>query len=68
MYVHVYVLYGRQLLPHLVVGVQTVSLHQYVPHHVNNVHDKFQSCTVGVQADTMIYNNPIADLGVCVDT
>ena len=52
--------------PHLVVGVKAISLHQYAPYHVSNVHDKFQSCTVCVQAATMIYNNPRADLAVCV--
>ena len=61
-----YSLNCRQPLPHLVVGVQTVSLHKYAPHHVSNVHDKFQHCTVGVKAATMIYNNPKAYLEVCV--
>ena len=43
-----------------------VSFHQYAPHYVSNVHGKFQSCAVGVQAATMISNKPKADLGVCV--
>ena len=66
--VHANVLNGRQPLPHIVVGIQTVSLHQYAPPHFSNVDDKFQSCTVGVQAATMIYNNPKGQLGVCVHT
>ena len=68
MYVHAHTLNCRQPLPHLVVGVQTVCLHQYTPHHVSNVHDKFQSCTVGLLAATLIYNNPRADLVICVHT
>ena len=65
--VHSHALNCRLPLPHLIVGVQTVTLHQYAPPHVNNV-DKFQICTVGVQAATMIKNNHRADLGVCVHT
>ena len=57
--VHVHALNCIQTLPHPIVGVQTVSLHQYAPHHVSNVHNKFHSCTVGVQAATMIYNRDI---------
>ena len=56
----------RQPLPHVVVGIQSVSLYQYTPHHVSNVHNKFKSCTVGEKASTMIYNNHSADLGVCL--
>ena len=66
--VHTHALNCRQTLPHLFEGLQTVSLHQYAPHYVSNVHGKFQSCAAGVQATTMIYNNPNADLGVCVHT
>ena len=58
----------RQKLPNLVVGLQTVTLPKYAQHHVSNVHDKFQCYTVGVQAAMMIYNNPRADLGVCLHT
>ena len=63
---HARAFYGRQPLPHLVVGVQIVSLHQYALHLISNVHDRFQSCTLGVQATPMIYNNPKAYLAVCV--
>ena len=66
--IHAQAINCRQPLPHLVVGVQTVSLHQYTPHHVSNVHVKFQSCTVGSQATTMIYINPMAHLVICVHT
>ena len=58
----------RQTLPNLVAGVLTISFPQHAPHHVSNVHENFQSCRVGVQAATMIYNNPRADLAVCVHT
>ena len=55
------------LFTDLFVGVQSTSLNQYAPHNTSNVHDKFQSCTVGVKGATMIYNSHSADLGVCVD-
>ena len=52
----------RETLPNFVVGVQSISLQQYALHHVRNVHDKFQSCTVALQAATMLWNNPRAEL------
>ena len=66
--VHFHALNCRQTLLNLVLGVQTVSLQQYAPHHLSNVHDKSQGCAVGVQAATMIYNNHRADLVICVHT
>ena len=66
--IHALALNCIQTLTQVTVGVQSVSLHQHAPHHVSNVHDKFCSCIVGVQAATMIYKNPSADLGVCVHT
>ena len=42
----------KQSVPYLVVGVQTSRLDQYTSCGVDNVHDKFQSCTVDVQAAT----------------
>ena len=32
------------------------------------IYDKFRSCTVGVQAATMLYNNPRAKRAVCLHT
>ena len=65
--VHTHALNCRQTLPQVAVGVKSISLHHYAPHHDSNVHDNFWSCTDGVQ-DAMIYKNPSADLGVCVHT
>ena len=42
----------KQSVPYLVVGVQTSRLDQYTSCSVDNVHDKFQGCTVDVQAAT----------------
>ena len=64
--IHAHALDCRLPLHYLVVSVQIISLHQYAPHHVSNVHNKFQSCAVGVQAATMIYNNTRAELVMCV--
>ena len=64
--VHFHALNCKQTLLNLDLGVQTVSLQQYAPHHLSNVH-KSQGCAVGVQAATMIYNHR-ADLVICVHT
>ena len=42
----------QQSVPNLVVGVQTCCLDHYTSFGVGNVHDKFQDCTVDVQAAT----------------
>ena len=42
----------QQSVPNLVVGVQTCCLDHYTSCVVGNVHDKFQDCTVDVQAAT----------------
>ena len=42
----------KQSVPNLVVGVQTCCLDNYTSCGVGNVHDKFQGCTVDVQAAT----------------
>ena len=42
----------QQSVPNLVVGVQTCCLDHYPSCGVGNVHDKFQDCTVDVQAAT----------------
>ena len=42
----------KQLVPYLVVGVQTSLLDQYTSCGVDNEHIKFQSRTVDVQAAT----------------
>ena len=44
----------QQSVPNLVVGVQTCCLDHYTSCGVGNVHDKFQDCTVDVQAATEI--------------
>ena len=43
----------QQSVPNLVVGVQTFHLDYYTSCGVNNVHKKFQGCTVDVQAATV---------------
>ena len=40
----------QQSVPNLVIGVQTCRLYQYTLCFVGNVQDKFQGCTVDVQA------------------
>ena len=40
----------QQAEPHLVVGVQTFFFDHYTSYRVGIVHDKFQGCTVDVQA------------------
>ena len=42
----------QQSVPNLVVGVQTCCFDHYTSCGVGNVHDKFQDCTVDVQAAT----------------
>ena len=42
----------KQSVPNLVVGVQTCCLDSYTSCGVGNVYDKFQGCTVDVQAAT----------------
>ena len=42
----------KQSVPNLVVGVQTFLLNHDTVYEVGNVHDKFQGCTVDVQAVT----------------
>ena len=42
----------KQLVPYLVVGVQTSCLDQYTSCSVGNEHIKFQGCTVDVQNAT----------------
>ena len=42
----------KQSVPNLVVGVQTFLLYHDTVYEVGNVHDKFQGCTVDVQAVT----------------
>ena len=44
-----------QLVPNLVVGVQTYRLDHYTSYSVENVHDKFKGCTVDVQLATAIF-------------
>ena len=46
-----------QSVPNLVVGVQTCRFDHYTSCGVGNVHNKFQDCTVDVQAATMFFNN-----------
>ena len=46
------VLCFQQLVPNLVVGVQTCHLYHYTLCIVGNVQDKFQGCTVDVRAAT----------------
>ena len=41
-----------QSVPNLVVGVQSCRLDNHTSFGVGNVHDKFQGCTVDVQAAT----------------
>ena len=43
----------QQSVPNLVVGVQTCCLYHYTSCSVGNAHDKFQGCTVHVQAATV---------------
>ena len=50
------------------VGVQTCCSDQYALYDVRYVYDKIRSCTVDVQAATMIYNIQRANLAVCVHT
>ena len=40
-------------VPNIVVGVQTFHLDYYTSCGVNNVHNKFQGCTVDVQPATV---------------
>ena len=42
----------KKSVPNLVVGVQTFLLYHDTLYDVGNVHDKFQGCTVDVQAAT----------------
>ena len=42
----------QQSVPNLAVGVQTCRLYHYTLCIVGNVQDKFQGCTVDVQAAT----------------
>ena len=42
----------QQSVPNLVIGVQTCRLYHYTLCIVGNVQDKFQGCTVDVQAIT----------------
>ena len=42
----------QQSVPNLVIGVQTCRLYHYTLCIVGNVQDKFQGCTVDVQAAT----------------
>ena len=42
----------KQSVPNLVVGVQTCLFDHDTVYDVGNVHDKFQGCTVDVQAAT----------------
>ena len=42
----------KQSVPNLVVGVQNCLFDDHTVYDVCNVHDKFQGCTVDVQADT----------------
>ena len=43
----------QQSVPNLVVGVQTFRFDHYTSWSMGNVHDKFQCCTVNVQAATL---------------
>ena len=43
----------KQSVPNLIVGVQTCRLDHYTSNCVGNVHNKFQGCTVDVQAATV---------------
>ena len=67
MYIHVHTLNRNNHKPYLVVGVQTYILDQYVLYEGSNMY-KIRSCTFDVQATTMIYNSPRANLVVCVHT
>ena len=49
------VLCFQQSVPNLVVGVQTCRLYHYTSCGIGNVNDKFQGCTVDVQA-AMVYS------------
>ena len=42
----------KQSVPNLVVGVQNCLFDDHTVYDVCNVHDKFQGCTVDVQAAT----------------
>ena len=42
----------KQSVPNLFVGVQTCRLDHYTVYDVGKGHDKFQGCTVDVQAAT----------------
>ena len=50
--VHAHALNSKQSVPNLVVGVQTCCLDQYTSYGAGNMYDKFQGCTVDVQAAT----------------
>ena len=45
--------YFIQSVPNLVEGVQTCCLDQYTSYKVDNMHNKFQGCTVDVQVATV---------------
>ena len=47
-------------------GVQSYCLELYTLYNVDNMYDKFQGCTVDVQAATMILINPRANPVLCV--
>ena len=42
----------KQSVPNLVVGVQSCLFDHHTVYDICNVHDKFQGCTVDVQAAT----------------
>ena len=49
---YTYALNLKQSVPNLVVGVQTCCLVQYTSYSAGKMYDKFQGCTVVVQAAT----------------
>ena len=62
---YAHALNSKQSVPNLVVGVQTCCLDQYTSYGAGNMYDKFQGCTVDVQAATLIVNNPRANPALC---
>ena len=54
--------YFKQSVSYFVVFIQSCCLEQYTSYCVVNMYDKFQGCTVDVQAATLILINPTATL------
>ena len=60
--------YFKQSVPYLVVTVQICCLAQYTTYDVGIMYDKFQGCTVNVQAATLHLNNTRANRVICSQT